>query len=88
MVHTCAVTQARSQLHDMYQVRIVSLESRYLLRFFSRMKADAALKDYLTVRLVLYGMRTWFTLQLSRFRSVRLSLGAAHRVPRASADSA
>lgn len=35
MVHTCAVTQVRSQLHDMHQVRIVSLESLCLLCFFS-----------------------------------------------------
>jgi len=69
MVHTCAVTQARSQLpwH-------ASNENCFLgkpispLVFFSQMKADAAFADCLTACLVLYRVRAWFTLRLSRFR--------------------
>lgn len=71
MVHTCAVTQVRSQLHDTHQMRIVSLESLCLLCFFS----DESSFLFLTVLLVLCGVRAWFTLQLSGFRYLSLSLG-------------
>lgn len=84
MVHTCAVTQVRSQLHDMHQRRIVSLESLRLLCFFFFSYESYFLFDCLTVRLVPRRVRAWFALQPSRF--CYLSLCGSHCIPCASAD--
>lgn len=72
-VHTCAVTQACSQLRDMRQVRIVSLQSLCLLCFFS--DESYFQFDCLTARLVPHRARAWFALQLGRSRYLGLSLG-------------
>lgn len=82
MVHTCAVTQVCSQLHDTHQMRIVSVQSLCLLCFLSH--ESYFLFDCLTVCLVLDRVRAWCTLQLIQIS--HLVLGASHCIPCASAD--